>query len=596
MRDGRQTAGPSPVDPSERFPVLASRVDARSEQFAQNRDANLASLTKLDAALAKSRAGGGPKYNDRHTEAGKLLPRERVDRLLDEGSYFLEIAALAGHEVSGHATGASVVGGIGVVSGVECLITASEATVKGGAMSELSVVKSGRLSDIAEANGLPSVSLIESAGADLPNQSKIFVPGGRGFRDLTRRSEARTPTVCLVFGSSTAGGAYIPGMSDYVVMVKKQAQVYLGGPPLVKMATGEETTHEELGGAEMHSRVSGVSDYLAENELDAIRLGREIVAHLNWKKAGPPPRPRVEEPKYSSEDLLGIASADVRIPFDAREIIARIVDGSRFSEFKPLYGPELVCGWAHVHGHPVGILANNGILFTACANKGAQFIQLCNQSNIPIVFLQNIVGFMVGRKYEEEGHHQGGRQDDQRRVEQHRARDHDHDRRELRRGKLRDGGPRVRAALRLQLAQPPHRRDGRQAARRRARHHPARGGRQEGRDRRRDEALGDEADGRGPGRDGERSVLRERPRLGRRDHRSPRHPQRARHRALRLAHAAGGRHHALGRLPPLVVRAFGAAGGSTPRNPIAPSHQTSNAITRAGHEERDPQAPGREPR
>jgi acetyl-CoA carboxylase carboxyltransferase component len=243
MRDGKQTAGPSPVDPGERYPVLASRVDARSEQFAQNRDANLATLTKLDAALAKSRAGGGPKYNDRHTEAGKLLPRERVDRLLDEGSYFLEIAALAGHEVSGHATGASVVGGIGVVSGVECLITASEATVKGGAMSELSVVKSGRLSDIAEANGLPSVSLIESAGADLPNQSKIFVPGGRGFRDLTRRSEARTPTVCLVFGSSTAGGAYIPGMSDYVVMVKKQAQVYLGGPPLVKMATGEETTH-----------------------------------------------------------------------------------------------------------------------------------------------------------------------------------------------------------------------------------------------------------------------------------------------------------------------------------------------------------------
>jgi acyl-CoA carboxylase subunit beta len=401
--DGRQTAGPGPVDPVERYPVLASRVDTKSELFTQNRDANLATLTKLESALAKSRAGGGPKYNDRHIEAGKLLPRERVERLLDEGSYFLELAALAGHEVSGHATGASVIGGLGVVSGVECLITASEATVKGGAMSELSVVKSGRLSDIAEANGLPSLSLIESAGADLPNQSKIFVPGGRGFRDLTRRSEARTPTVCLVFGSSTAGGAYIPGMSDYVVMVKKQAQVYLGGPPLVKMATGEETTHEELGGAEMHSRVSGVADYLAEDELDAIRLGREIVAHLNWKKQGPAPRRYVEEPRYSSEDLLGIASADVRIPFDAREVIARVVDGSRFSEFKPLYGAELVCGWAHIHGHPVGILANNGILFTACANKGAQFIQLCNQSNIPIVFLQNIVGFMVGRRYEEEG-------------------------------------------------------------------------------------------------------------------------------------------------------------------------------------------------
>ncbi|GAB4214558.1 MAG: carboxyl transferase domain-containing protein [Sandaracinaceae bacterium] len=391
------------ADATERYPVLPSRIDVRSEQFAQNRDANLRSLEKLEAALAKARAGGGPKYNDRHVEAGKLLPRERVEQLLDDGSPFLELAALAGHEVSGHATGASVIGGIGIVSGVECLITASEATVKGGAMSELSVVKSGRLSEVAETNGLPSISLIESAGADLPNQSKIFVPGGRGFRDLTRRSEGRMPTICLVFGSSTAGGAYIPGMSDYVVMVKKQAQVYLGGPPLVKMATGEETTHEELGGAEMHSRISGVSDYLAENELDAIRLGREIVAHLNWRKAGPPPRAHVEPPLYSADDLLGIASADVRIPFDAREVIARVVDGSRFSEFKPLYGPELVCGWAHIHGYPVGILANNGILFTACANKGAQFIQLCNQSNISIVFLQNIVGFMVGRRYEEEG-------------------------------------------------------------------------------------------------------------------------------------------------------------------------------------------------
>ena len=385
------------------YPVLRSRIDARSELFTQNRAANLASVERLEKELAKSREGGGEKYNARHREAGKLLPRERVEMLLDRDSHFLEIAPLAGLNVGGHAPGASVVGGVGVVSGVECMITASEATVKGGAMSEYSVIKSGRLSDLAEQNGLPSISLIESAGADLPNQSKIFVPGGRGFRDLTRRSEARTPTVCLVFGSSTAGGAYIPGMSDYVVMVKKQAQVYLGGPPLVKMATGEETTHEELGGAEMHSRVSGVSDYLAEDELDAIRLGREIMAHLNWKKQGPPPARVVEEPLYPSEDLLGIASADVRIPFDMREVIARLADGSRFSEFKPLYGPELVCGWAHIHGYPVGILANNGILFTACANKGAQFIQLCNQSDIPILYLQNIVGFMVGKRYEEEG-------------------------------------------------------------------------------------------------------------------------------------------------------------------------------------------------
>ncbi len=387
----------------QRYGVIRTRVDARSETFAKNREANLATLEKVEKALTASREGGGDKYNARHVEAGKLLPRERVEKLIDPGGHFLELAPLAGLNVSGHQPGASVVGGIGVVSGVECMITASEATVKGGAMSELSVIKSGRLSDVADQNGLPSISLIESAGADLPNQSKIFVPGGRGFRDLTRRSEARTPTVCLVFGSSTAGGAYIPGMSDYVVMVKKQAQVYLGGPPLVKMATGEETTHEELGGAEMHSRVSGVSDYLAEDELDAIRIGREIMAHLDWKKRGPAPRPDVEPPRYDAEDLLGIASADVRMPFDAREVIARVADGSRFSEFKPLYGPELVCGWAHIHGYPVGILANNGILFTACANKGAQFIQLCNQSSIPLLYLQNIVGFMVGKKYEEEG-------------------------------------------------------------------------------------------------------------------------------------------------------------------------------------------------
>ncbi len=385
------------------YPVLRSRVDLRSEGFATNREQNLQALGRLEAALAKAREGGGAKYNERHVAAGKLLPRARVERLIDRDGWFLELSALAGMDLPGHAPGASIVGGVGVVSGVECLITASEATVKGGAMSEYSVIKSGRLSEVAEQNGLPSISLIESAGADLPNQSKIFVPGGRGFRDLTRRSEARTPTVCLVFGSSTAGGAYIPGMSDYVVMVKKQAQVYLGGPPLVKMATGEETTHEQLGGAEMHARTSGVSDYLAEDEEDALRIGREIVAHLGWEKQGPRPRPGAEEPRYPAEDLLGIASADVRIPFDAREVIARIVDGSRFSEFKPLYGPELVCGWAHIHGMPVGILANNGILFTACANKGAQFIQLCNQSDIPLLYLQNIVGFMVGRTYEEEG-------------------------------------------------------------------------------------------------------------------------------------------------------------------------------------------------
>lgn len=385
------------------YPVVTSRVDPRGEQFRANEATNRAAIDKLRAALHEATLGGGEKYTSRHKAAGKLLPRERVELLLDRDSYFLELCALAGKDVPGHTAGASLVGGIGRVSGVECLITASESTVKGGAISEMSAAKSGRLSDIAEHNRLPSISMIESAGADLPNQSKIFVPGGRGFRDLTRRSEQRTPTICLVFGSSTAGGAYIPGMSDYVVMVQNQAQVYLAGPPLVKMAIGEDTDHEQLGGAEMHSRISGVSDYLARDERDAIRLGREIVAHLDWKKgACATPRP-IEPPRYDPEELLGIASPDIKVPFDQREVIARIVDGSRFSEFKPLFGSTLICGWAHLHGYPIGILANNGVLMSESAMKGAQFIQLCNQSDIPLLFLQNVTGFMVGKKVEQEG-------------------------------------------------------------------------------------------------------------------------------------------------------------------------------------------------
>ncbi|HUS64767.1 MAG TPA: carboxyl transferase domain-containing protein [Kofleriaceae bacterium] len=385
------------------YPVLPTSVDRQADAYRANLTANQASLEKLATALARSREGGGEKYTARHKAKGKLLPRERIELLLDRGSYFLELCPLAGLDISGHAPGASVIGGVGLVSGVECLITAAESTVKGGAVGEYGVIKSHRLAEIGGSNRLPSISLAESAGADLPNQHKIFVPGGRGFRNLTRASESRVPTVCLVFGSSTAGGAYIPGMSDYVVMVREQAQVYLAGPPLVKMATGEETDHEELGGAEMHSRVSGVSDYLAESEADAIRIGREIISHINWRKAGPPPARAALPPRHDPEDLLGIASADLRLPFDSREVIARVVDDSRFSEFKPLYGSTLVCGWAHVHGYPVGILANNGILFSESANKGAQFIQLCNQTDVPLLFLQNITGFMVGKRYEQEG-------------------------------------------------------------------------------------------------------------------------------------------------------------------------------------------------
>jgi len=392
-----------PPSAEQPYPVIATRIDPRGPEYVANYEANTAAVAKLHKALAEATIGGGEKYTSRHKAAGKLLPRERIELLLDRDSYFLELCPLAGKDVPGHTTGAGFISGVGVVSGVECVISANDSTVKGGAISEMSAWKSGRCNDIAEANRLPTISLIESAGADLPNQSKIFVPGGRGFRDLTRRSRERIPSICLVFGSSTAGGAYIPGMSDYVVMVENQAQVYLAGPPLVKMATGEVTDHEELGGAAMHSRISGVSDYLARDEHDAIRIGREIVAHLDWRKHGHAQPRDIEPPRYPADELLGIASPDIKVPYDSREVIARVVDGSRFSEFKPLYGSTLVCGWAHVQGFPVGILANNGILMPESSEKGAQFIQLCNQIDVPLLFLHNITGFMVGKQVEQAG-------------------------------------------------------------------------------------------------------------------------------------------------------------------------------------------------
>ncbi len=385
------------------YPVLSSHLELRGPTFDSNREQNLKLMEPVHEALAKAREGGGARYTERHKARGKLLPRERIELVLDRDSPFLELCPLAGHGIDGHAPGASVIGGIGRVSGVECLVSGNDSTVKGGSMSEYSVIKSRRLGEIGMTNRLPSIAFTESGGADLPNQDKIFVPGGAGFRDLTRRSELKLPTINVVCGSSTAGGAYIPGMSDYAIFVKKAATVYLGGPPLVKMATGEETDEESLGGAEMHSRLSGVSDFLAEDERDAIRLAREVVAHLDWRKASVPLPRVVEPPKFDPEELLGIVSPDSRVPYDPREVIARLVDGSRFSEFKPLYGNTLVTGWAHLHGFPVGILANHGILFSESANKGAQFIQLCNQSNVPILFLQNITGFMVGRSYEEGG-------------------------------------------------------------------------------------------------------------------------------------------------------------------------------------------------
>jgi len=360
------------------------------------------SLERLRAELKRSTEGGGEKYVKRHVERGRLLPRDRVEMLLDEGSYFLEIAPLAGIGMENEFPGAGVIGGIGLVCGRECLIVANEATAKGGATGEAGLWKNARLADVARQNHLPTILLVESAGADLPQQSKIFVAGGRGFREITRRSKLRLPTISIVFGSSTAGGAYLPGMSDYVIMVKKQAQVFLAGPPLVKMATGEVSDEESLGGAEMHSRISGLSDFLAEDELDGIRIARDIVGHFNRSKPPVPSRP-VKAPAYDPEELLGIASMDVRVPFEIRDVIARLVDGSDFTEFKTEYGPTLVTGFAYIHGFSVGILGNNGVLMSESSEKGAQFIALCNQQNIPLLFLQNITGFMVGRAYEEDG-------------------------------------------------------------------------------------------------------------------------------------------------------------------------------------------------
>lgn len=380
---------------------IKSIIDSESESFKANLTAMTAAIAVLRTELSRSTKGGGEQYVKRHIARGKLLPRERIEALLDNGSYFLEIAPLAGIGMEGEHPGAGTIGGIGIVSGRQCMIVANEATVKGGAVSEIGQIKNRRLSDIALENRLPTIFLVESAGADLPIQHKIFVPGGRSFREITRRSKLRIPSVSIVFGNSTAGGAYLPGMSDYVVMVKNQAKVFLGGPPLVKMATGEVVDEESLGGAEMHSRISGLSDYLAENELDGIRTARDIIAHLEDQPANPDPA--FDEPVYSSEELHGIVSADIRVPFEIREVIARVVDGSRFEEFKSRYGSTLVTGFASIHGYPVGILGNNGVLISESANKGAQFIQLCNQQNIPLLFLQNITGFMVGRTFEEQG-------------------------------------------------------------------------------------------------------------------------------------------------------------------------------------------------
>ncbi|GAC1531376.1 MAG: carboxyl transferase domain-containing protein [Acidimicrobiales bacterium] len=362
----------------------------------------VALLAELDTVNAQARNGGGDRYVERHRARGKMLVRERIELLVDPDSPFLELSPLAGSGTDDPLGGGMVVG-IGVVSGVECLITANDPTVRGGSSSPTTVAKGLRAQEIARHNRLPTISLTESGGADLPKQADIFVPGGATFRNLTQLSAAGIPTICVVFGSSTAGGAYQPGMSDYVVLVKDRARVYLGGPPLVKMAIDEDADEEELGGADMHARVSGLADYLAADEVDGIRIARDIVAHLNWHKKGPGPSLPPDPPIHDPDDLLGCVPEDVRVPFEVREVLARILDGSRLEEFKTLYGSQLVCGWGSIHGFPVGVLANNGILFSEEAEKGAQFIQLANQSEVPLVFVQNITGFMVGTRYEQGG-------------------------------------------------------------------------------------------------------------------------------------------------------------------------------------------------
>jgi len=383
--------------------VLPTAVDRSSEAYEANRVAMVAKLADLDAEQATARAGGGERYVERHRARGKLLARERVELLLDPDSPFLELSTLAAWGTR-YAVGASVVTGVGVVSGVECVVVAHDPTVRGGASNPYTWKKVLRAMEIARINRLPVVNLVESGGADLPTQAEIFIPGGQLFHDLTELSSLGIPTIALVFGNSTAGGAYVPGMCDYIVMVKERAKVFLGGPPLVKMATGEESTDEELGGAEMHAKVSGVADAMALDERDAIRIGREIVAHLNWRKRGPGPSQPADEPVHDGEDLLGLVPADLRLPFDPREVVARVADGSRFEEFKPLYGPSLVTGWASIHGFPVGVLANHrGVLFNEESEKAAQFIQLANAVDTPLVFLQNTTGYMVGREYEQRG-------------------------------------------------------------------------------------------------------------------------------------------------------------------------------------------------
>ncbi len=391
----------------ERMPRIQSEIDTQSDAFAANREAMETLVEALKVNTAKVAEGGGARYAERHKARGKLLARERIERLVDPGAPFLELGGFAAWEMySGDVNGAGVVTGIARISGVECMIVANDPTVKGGTYHPMTVKKHLRAQEIAAENRLPCLYLVESGGAFLPMQDEVFPDKddfGRIFFNQANMSAAGIPQIAVVHGSCTAGGAYVPAMSDEAIIVRRQGTIFLGGPPLVKAATGEVVTAEELGGGDVHTRESGVADHLAEDDDHALGLARQIVSRLNWVKEGSLVVADPAPPHYDPKEIYGIVERDIRKPYDAREIIARIVDGSIFDEFKPLYGSTLVTGFAHIHGFPVGILANNGILFSESAMKGAHFIELCCQRKIPLVFLQNITGFMVGKSAEAGG-------------------------------------------------------------------------------------------------------------------------------------------------------------------------------------------------
>ena len=400
---------------------LVSQLNPRSAEFQANAAAMRTLVDDLRGQFAKVEQGGGEAARAKHTARGKLLPRERVNQLLDPGTPFLELSPLAAHGMyDGAAPGAGVITGIGRVNGVDCVIVCNDATVKGGTYYPMTVKKHLRAQEIAEQNRLPCIYLVDSGGANLPNQDEVFPDRehfGRIFYNQANMSAQGIAQIAVVMGSCTAGGAYVPAMSDESIIVKNQGTIFLGGPPLVKAATGEVVTAEDLGGGDVHTRLSGVADHLAQNDLHALALARSAVANLNAPRSvrtepgevpatastGSARTDGVAPPAFDAEELYGVIPTDTRKPFDVREIIARIVDGSEFHEFKARFGATLVCGFAAIEGMPVGIVANNGILFSESAQKGAHFIELCGQRKIPLVFLQNITGFMVGRKYENEG-------------------------------------------------------------------------------------------------------------------------------------------------------------------------------------------------